>query len=146
MQGALGTLAGLVDKTPLDSLAAGLKANARERAQAAEQIPLWLVARAARRQANPAVRAFGDKFAVRALEAARRQDDRVWMLAMMREQGELAFDVQDRAGAAAVWSRMLDLVVTPPESKARRPVARAERAPVSRPAAAKSKVAAPEGP
>ncbi len=146
MQGALGTLAGLVDKTPLDSLAAGLKANARERAQAAEQIPLWLVARAARRQANPAVRAFGDKFAARALEAARRQDDRVWMLAMMREQGELAFDVQDRAGAAAVWSRMLDLVVTPLESKARRPVARAERAPVSRPAPAKSKVAAPEGP
>ncbi len=146
MQGALETLAGLVDKTPLDSLAAGVRANARERAQAAEQIPLWLVARAARRQTDPAVRTFGDKFAARALEAARRQDDRVWLLAMMREQGELAFEVQDRAGAAAVWSRMLDLVVTPPESKARRPVARPERAGVSRSAPARSKGAAPEGP
>ena len=70
----------------------------------------------------------------------------MWLLAMMREQGELAFDVQDRAGAAAVWSRMLDLVVTPPESKARRPVLRPEKAPVSRSAPARSKAAAPEGP
>ena len=46
MQAALERLAGIVDKTPLDNLAAGVKANAREQAQAAEQIPLWLVARA----------------------------------------------------------------------------------------------------
>ena len=59
----------------------------------------------------------------RAVEAAHRQEDRVWLLAMMREQGQLAFERSDRSGAAAVWSRMLDLVVTPPHVRARRTAA-----------------------
>ena len=101
--------------------ATGVKANARERAQAAAQIPLWLVVRGAGRQTDPALRAYAARFAARALEAARRQDDRVWLLAMLREQGESAFDRNDKKGAAAIWSRMLELVVTPPEARARRP-------------------------
>ncbi len=120
MQQVLERLAELVEKTPLDALGDGVKANTRERAQAAEQIPLWLVARGAGNQTDPAVRAYAGRFAARALEAARRQDDRVWLLAMLREQGELAFDRNDKSGAAAIWSRMLELVVTPPEARARR--------------------------
>ena len=93
------------------------RANARERAQAAGRSRSgWSPARVAGRRI-PSVQAYGDRFAARALEAARRQDDRVWLLAMLREQGQLAFDQSDRADAAAVWSRMLDLVVTPPEAK-----------------------------
>jgi hypothetical protein len=143
---ALERLTQLVEKTPLDTLTAGARANARERAQAAAQIPLWLVARAARGLEDPSARNDADRLAARALEAARRQDDRVWLLAMLREQGELAFDRNDRANAAAVWSRMLDLVVTPPESKAREPASRPDRAPASRPAQAKTKAAVPAGP
>ncbi len=124
VRSALERLAQLVEKTPLDTLAEGARANARERAQAAGQIPLWLVARACRNQANPAsVRALADRFAARALEAARRQDDRLWLLAMLREQGQVAFDQSKRSDAAAVWSRMLDLVVAPPQAKPRRPAA-----------------------
>ena len=143
---ALERLAQLVEKTPLVTLTAGARANARERAQAAAQIPLWLVVRAARGLEDPSARNDADRLAARALEAARRQDDRVWLLAMLREQGELAFDRNDRANAAAVWSRMLDLVVTPPESKAREPASRPDRAPASRPAQAKTKAAVPAGP
>ena len=130
-QGAIEQLAGLIEKTPLEALADGVRANARERAQAAGQIPLWLVARACRTQANASakMRAHAESFAARALEAARRQEDRVWLLAMMREQGQLAFERSDRSGAAAVWSRMLDLVVTPPQVRARRTAAGAGDAP-----------------
>ena len=78
--------------------------------------------RECRRGANPStVLAIGDRLAARALEAARRQNDRVWLLAMMREQGQAAFDRTDRTQAARVWSRMLELVVTPTEARARRP-------------------------
>ncbi len=155
IQATLEQLAQLVEKTPLDPLPAGARANARERAQAAAQIPLWLVARACRSHtSSTAVQAYAARFAARALEAARRQDDRLWLLAMLREQGQLAFDRNDRGSAAAVWSHMLDLVVTPPESKPRRPPARGPDArapapgrgstPASRAAPAKAKAAAPE--
>jgi tetratricopeptide (TPR) repeat protein len=143
MQESLDRLAQLVEKTPLDALGEGVKANARERAQAAEQIPLWLVARGAGRQTDPALRAYAGRFAARALEAARRQDDRVWLLAMLREQGESAFDRNDKNGAAAIWSRMLELVVTPAEARARRP-AGGNRA--GGPAPARAKAAGPEEP
>ena len=74
-QGAIEQLAGLIEKTPLEALADGVRANARERAQAAGQIPLWLVARACRTQANASakMRAHAESFAARALEAARHR-------------------------------------------------------------------------
>jgi hypothetical protein len=117
IRGALQELARLVEKTPLEPLADGVKANARERAEAAQQIPLWLVARACRRHADSDVVAYGDRFAARALEAAARQDDRVWQLAMLREQGQLAFDRRDRVSAAANWTRMLDMVIAPVQAR-----------------------------
>jgi hypothetical protein len=117
----LERLAQLVERSPLEKLPAGVRANARERAQAAGQISLWLVARAAWRASNPSVQAHADRFAERALEAARRQDDRAWLLAMLREQGQRAFDRGDRASAVRIWSGMLDRVVAPQDSRPRRP-------------------------
>ena len=152
VQSALEQLAALVEKTPIERLADGVRANAREREEAARQIPLWLVARACRKQANASAKtqAYADRFAARAVEAARRQEDRVWLLAMMREQGQLAFERNDRAGAAAVWSRMLDLVVTPPQVRARRPAlnpgARAGTRPAAKSMPAREKTAAPAEP
>jgi hypothetical protein len=131
IRGALEELARLVEQTPLAPLADGVKANARERAEAAQQLPLWLVARACRRHADSAVVAHGDRFAARALEAARRQDDRVWQLAMLREEGQLAFDRKDRASAAATWSRMLEIVVAPPQARPRRGSSSRPRAPAA---------------
>ena len=38
-------LTDLIDKTPLEPLAEGTRANSRQRAEAAKQLPLWLIAR-----------------------------------------------------------------------------------------------------
>ncbi len=73
--------------------------------------------------------AIGDRLADRALEAARRQNDNRWMLAMLREQGQLALDHNDRATAEAAWSRMLNMVVAPEPAKSQRPKAKSARSP-----------------
>ena len=118
---AVSRLIQLVEKTPLEPLGAGERANARQRAVAARQIPLWLVARACWNQKNDKDAAkLAELVAPRALEAARRQTDNTFYLAMIREQGELALAQGDRAGAVAAWGRMLDIVVSPPQNKAKK--------------------------
>ena len=118
---ALAQLNALVDKTPLEPLAPGARANARQRAVAAREVPLWMVARACWKHAGTIEPAgFADKLAARALEAARRQTENTTLLAMIREQGELAIERGDKAGAMAAWGRMLELVVDPPELKSKK--------------------------
>ena len=53
----------------------------------------------------------GKVFADRALEAARRQIDPAWSLAMLREAGQDALDRGDRATAEAELSKMLGLIL-----------------------------------
>jgi tetratricopeptide (TPR) repeat protein len=106
---AIQRLTRLVEQTPLDDLPSGTKANARQRVEAARQIGLWLVARAC--WAEESVRASGDLFARRALEAARRQPENKWALAMLREWGQHDLDRGDRASAEARWGAMLELVL-----------------------------------
>ena len=73
---ALSRLDQLVEKNSLEVLEAGVRANARQRAIAAEQIPLWLVARACWDQKNAAdLKVVALKLATRAQEAARRQTE-----------------------------------------------------------------------
>ena len=98
---ALDGLNRLVEQTPLEPLPPGGRANARQRAEAARQVPLWLVARAcaAIRRERPA--RHGRPTGRAAIEAARRQADNLVLLAMLREQGELALthgDSQSRRG------------------------------------------------
>jgi tetratricopeptide (TPR) repeat protein len=111
---AIERLSRLVEQSPLDDLPSGTKANARQRAEAARQIGLWLVARAC--WAQESVRASGDLFARRALEAARRQAENRWALAMLREWGQHDLDRGDRASAEARWSELLDLVLANPQT------------------------------
>ncbi len=119
---ALERLDRLVERTPLESLPPVGRANARQRAEAARQVPLWLVARACEKRPDAAAhRAIAGRLSARALEAARRQADNLIMLAMVREQGELALARGDRKGAEAAWGRMLDLVMPAPSARARRP-------------------------
>ena len=122
-------LSQLVEKFPLEPLPAGTRANARQRIEAARQVPLWLVARACDGQKSAAAHERGERLAARALEAARRQSEPRIALAMFREQGERALAHSDRAGAEAVWGRMLNMVVAPEQSKLK-------RAGATRPAAA----------
>ena len=73
IEAALDRLGRLVEKTPLDVLPDGARANARQRAEAARQVPLWLVARACWKRKDAAKLAgIADRLADRALEAARR--------------------------------------------------------------------------
>ncbi|HQU42837.1 MAG TPA: hypothetical protein PK867_08490, partial [Pirellulales bacterium] len=114
---AVERLQKLVAETPLEELPDGTRANARQRAEAARQIGLWLVARECVKQ-EP-LRDAGDKFAERALQAARRQLDAVYALAMLRERGQAELDRGDHAAAERSWGEMLQLVLPPPAEKKR---------------------------
>ena len=72
---ALDGLNRLVERTPLEPLPPAAGPTARQRAEAARQIPLWLVARACEKQSSAAMHELADRLAARALEAARRQTD-----------------------------------------------------------------------
>src|SRR5205807_442643 len=58
------------------------------------------------------------------------------LLAMIREQGDVAWTRGDRAGAEAAWTRMLETVIEPPDRKPRKPKPAASPSPAARPAAA----------
>src|SRR5207248_3021643 len=73
---AVERLAKLAEKTPLEALPANGRANSRQRAEAMDQVPLWLVARECVKDAK--LRPAGDKLAARALDAAKRQLDPVY--------------------------------------------------------------------
>jgi tetratricopeptide (TPR) repeat protein len=133
---ALVRLVELIDQNPLEPLAEGARANARQRAEAARQVPLWLVARACWNQkVSPKPSGAADTLAARALEAARRQIDNATLMAMYREQGESALARGDRKAAEAAWGRMLEIVLEPPGRKTKKPAANAGPARVGQPQA-----------
>ena len=107
-------LARLVEASPLEPLEAGDLANSRQRAEAARQLGLWIVARECLRR--PEFQGPGKALEARALEAARRQADPAWSLAMLREAGQEASDRGDRQGAEANWSRMLAMILATPSA------------------------------
>ena len=104
----------LADEAPLEDLSAGVRANSRQRTEAGKRLGLWLVARECWKQ--PATREAGDRLAAHALEAARRQNDPLWGLSMLREWGKNALDRGDRATAELRWAQMLDLVLATPSA------------------------------
>ena len=109
---AIQRLQTLAERTPLELLPAGTRANARQRTEAARQIGLWLVARECLKSADHGKT--GTQFAQRALDAARRQSDRKFALAILREWGQTALDQGDKKTAEARWTEMLELVLPPP--------------------------------
>ncbi len=110
----------ILDARPLEPLGPGGRANARLRDQAAGQLQAWVVARECAR--HDATRSHGEKLAARALEAARRQGDSRWTLAMLREGGQAALDRGDKPAAEAAWRGMLRIVLAPsPIAKAPAP-------------------------
>jgi tetratricopeptide (TPR) repeat protein len=125
---SVGRLAKLAGASPLEELGPNGRANARQRAEAAKQLGLWLVARASWKRDS--TRAAGDRFAERALAAGRRQTDPMWALAMLREWGQIAFDAGDRATAEARWGQMLDIVLENPLAK-KKPAPSGDNAPAA---------------
>ena len=112
---SLSRLVELVESTPLDSLEKSARPNARQREQAARQMALWLVAHEAMK--DESTRTAGERLATRALEAARRQTDNTWALAMLRQRGHQALETSDRTAAEKHWSEMLDVILARPMAK-----------------------------
>jgi tetratricopeptide (TPR) repeat protein len=111
---ASSRLVRLSDESPLEELSEGTRANARQRAEAAKRLGLWLVARDCWK--HEPTRETGDRLAAQALEGARRQADPLWTLAMLREWGQIALDRGDRATAERRWTEMLDQALAPPSA------------------------------
>ena len=113
----------LIAASPLEPIPAEVRANARQRAEAANRLGLWLVARVCRK--NAATREAGDRLAAEALAAARRQSDPIWTLAMLRESCQQALVRGDRATAESLLGSPLDAVLDLPSapSDVRRPAA-----------------------
>ena len=109
---AADRLAKSVDSQTLEPLPSGGRANARQREESARQLVLWVVARECSK--HDATRSIGEKLTARALEAASRQVDNRWSLAMLRESGQAALDRGDKLAAEAAWRGMLKMVLVPP--------------------------------
>ncbi len=104
-------LAKRVAEKPLETLAAGEKANARQRAEAKEQLVVWLAATmCVGRDDCAAAHAVLEE---RAFETARRQLDASFAGAMLREAGVRAATAGDKAKAEKYWSDWLDTELAP---------------------------------
>lgn len=106
---ALAKLEDLARQVPLEELPAGTRANARQRATAAEQVPLWLAARASLK--HKSLRDAGRRLADRAAAAAARQTDTGFALAIRREWGQIELEAGDKEAAGRHWGAMLDLTL-----------------------------------
>jgi hypothetical protein len=137
---ALARLEKLVAETPLEELPANARANARQRAEASPQMALWLVARECAKQKG--CEEIGARLADRALQAARRQSDPFWSLAMLRESAQAALAKGDRALAEARYAQMLDVILVNPSA----PKAGATAPAVATAASKTKKDAAPKAP
>jgi tetratricopeptide (TPR) repeat protein len=115
---AIERLEKLADTIPLEDLPAGTKANARQRAQAASQMGLWLVARECLAKKDlKDLQTGGQKLAQRSVQAAKRQLEPLYALAILREWGQIELDRGDKKAAEAHWGEMLNLLLPAPAKK-----------------------------
>ncbi len=114
---ALDRLERLVERTPLEPLAEGVRPNARVRAAAERQVGLWLVARACLLTDSYAAR--GEKLADRSLAASRRLLDDSYAIAITRERGEFALKRGDRAAAEKWFGKTLEAILPKPAAAKR---------------------------
>jgi tetratricopeptide (TPR) repeat protein len=112
---ALASLEQLVDRLPLEAIARGERPNARQRADAARQIGLWLVARECGKQ--PKLRATAAKLGTRAIEAASRQASTDFAIALLGERADERFAQHDAAAAGRDITQMLDLLLPQHDTK-----------------------------
>jgi len=108
IQDAIERLVKLMDATQLEKLPANGKLNARHRAAAQLQVPLWLAARECLDKDRPQLWPAGEKLAARAAEAAKRQQDALVTVAVFHEWGQLELDKGDKAKAQAIWAELME--------------------------------------
>jgi tetratricopeptide (TPR) repeat protein len=128
---AVDRLIKLAESQPLEVLPPKTKANSRQRAAAIPQMGLWLAAREAmpREALRPQARKLGE----RALDAARRQLDSSYALAILREWGQIESEAGEKPAAEARWAQMLELVLPPPPQPKKAPQSTAPAQPTPAP-------------
>ena len=108
----------LVDATPLEPQPEKGGYTTKQRDIAKQQMALWLVGRDCLK--HESLRASGIKLGERALEAARRQTDHGYALAILREWGQLAIQAGDKEAAEQRWTEMLEVVIPKPVEKTKK--------------------------
>jgi hypothetical protein len=114
----LARLVSMVEEKPLEPIAADRRPNSRQRRAALMRVPLWLVARDYVIGSDHKDAA--ERLAVHSLEAARRQVDNKFLVAILYEWGKLAADAGDRATAEKKWSELLAAVTKRPQRREQR--------------------------
>jgi tetratricopeptide (TPR) repeat protein len=112
-------------RAPLEELKPGQRANARQRAEAAQRIGVWLIAR--RCLTRSELREVGRRLTERAVVAARRQVEPAMLAAILYEKGLIAIDDGDRAAGQQTWNELIDLAIVQPRvprTTASKPAAR----------------------
>ena len=94
IRSSVDRLVSLIDSTSLEALGASGKANARQRAEAALQIPLWLVARECLAKDQETLWPQGEKLAKRAAAAAKRQTNLTFATAIFGEWSRLDLEAR----------------------------------------------------
>ena len=108
----------LVEQTPLEPQPEKGGFTTKQRDVARQQMALWLVGRECLK--HESLRASGNKLGERALEAARRQTDHGYVLAILREWGQLAIQAGDKEAAEKRWTEMLEVVIPKPVEKTKK--------------------------
>ena len=114
IEASIGRLFALIDRHPLETLPSSsgrsaVRPNSRQRSEAARRLGLWLVAREC--WTRPGMKALGDRFAGLAFEAARRNPEKQWTEAMLREWGQVEYDLGDRVQAERRWAGLLEMIL-----------------------------------
>jgi tetratricopeptide (TPR) repeat protein len=112
---SLERLAAMAAAGPLDEIPADRRPNSRQRREALVRVPLWLVAREFVTKVDH--KAAAEKLAAEALEAARRQVDNKFFVAILYEWGKRAVEAGDRDTAEKKWSELLEAVTKRPERR-----------------------------
>ncbi len=111
---ALDDLVKLLDEAPLEVLPPFAKANSRQREQAKPHLGLWLVARECLVKGKEKLHEPARKIAARALVAAQRQNELIMSQAVLREWGQLEFDLGETAKGEEKWAEMLKILLPKP--------------------------------
>ena len=108
-----------INRTPLESQPEKGSFTQKQRDAAMQQVAIWIVARECLK--DETLRDLGSQLGERALEAARRQSDRGYALAILREWGQIAINAGDKNTASQKWNQMLEIVVPKPVEKPKKP-------------------------
>ena len=111
-QAAVVRLVSIVQNQPLEPIAEGRRPNSRQRREAAELVPIWLVARQCLGRDD--LRDVGATLAEVALSAAERQVSFQEQAAILFEWGQRLAEKGDTEGGRQRWEQLLDAVTIRP--------------------------------